>query len=294
MPLKPEVVALLGDQFTEDAIAEMLLPEAQTKLTAAGHVIRKKEDDESLISSRARELTDAEIGTKLGGVYQGIEDLIKETTGLVKRSNEKATDFNKRVLLELKTKADAATGGDEVLKQQIQTLTENLELANTTKEKDIATLKEQYFKKDIDSTVSSVLNKIAIAVPSTVKTDAEKQAFADNQRRLLKMQLLNDYTVKEDTDGNKLFYKGEILEKSTVNGAPLTAEDIIKRDFAPYIDVVTPKGGGAGSSGSGTGQGTFQTKADVYEHLKTSGMEEGTNAFTQAAAKIIKEQGIVN
>jgi hypothetical protein len=295
MPLNEEVTALLGDKFNQDAILDMLLPDAQTKLTASGHVIRKQADDDSYVASKAREMTDAEIGTKLGSVYQNLEDIIKETTGLTKKSNEKATDFNKRVLKELKIQADSATGGDEVLKQQIQTLTANLETAANEKETAVNEIKNGYFKKQVDFALSAELNGLNLAVPPHIKTDDEKKAFVANQRRLLKLQLTNDYTIKEDNDGNITFYKGDQLEKSQKDGKALSASEIIARDFTPYIDVTAPKGGGAGSQGGGNaGDTTFTTKEAVMAHLKASGLEEGSNKFTQAYAKIVKEQGIIN
>lgn len=295
MPLNEEVTALLGDKFTQEQILEQLLPDAQTVLTSKGHVIRTKEDDESYVASKARELTDAEIGTKLGSYFQGIEDQIKEVTGLTKKPNEKATEFNKRVLKELKIQADQATGGDEGLKQQIQTLTANLETATNEKETAVNEIKSNYFKKQVDFALSAELNGLNLAVPAHIKTDADKKTFVDNQRRLLKLQLTNDYTIKEDNDGNITFYKGDKLEASTANGKALSAAEIIARDFAPYIDVTTPKGGGAGSQGGGNaGGGTFQTKEEVMSHLKSNGYEEGTQKFNQEYAKIIKEQGIIN
>lgn len=293
MPLNEEVTALLGDKFTQDSILEMLLPDAQTKLTASGHVIRKKEDDDSYVASKAKELKDAEIGTHVGTLHQFYEDQIT-SLGFTKKSNEKTSEFQKRVLAELKLKADSATGGDSVYKEQIEVLTANLDKVTKQAETDISDLKNKNFKKQVDGLLSGELNTFPIAVPATIKTDAEKQAFAENQRRLLKLQLSNDYTVKEDNDGNILFYKGDVLEKSTTNGAPLTASDIIKRDFAAYMDITAAKGGGAGSSAQGNAAGTFQTKAEVYEHLKANGYEDGSNRLTQAAAKIIKEQGIIN
>lgn len=292
MPLNEEVTALLGDKFTQEQILEQLLPDAQSVLTAKGHVIRTKDDDDSYVASKAKELKDAEIGTHVGTLHQLYEDQIA-SLGFVKKPNEKTSEFQKRILADLKLKADSATGGDEILKQQIQTLTENLNAATTAKETEVSELKNKYFKKQVDSILSAELNQIAIAVPATIKTDAEKQAFAENQRRLLKLQLSSDYTVKEDNDGNVLFYKGDVLEKSTTNGAPLTASDIIKRDFAAYMDVTANRGGGAGSSASGSSAGTFQTKEEVYTHLKANGYEEGSNSLTQAAVKIIKEQGII-
>lgn len=295
MPLNEEVTALLGDKFTQEQILEQLLPDAQNVLAAKGHVIRTKEDDESYVASKARELTDAEIGSKLGSYFQGIEDQIKEVTGLTKKPNEKATEFNKRVLKELKIQADSATGGDELLKQQIQTLSANLEAATNENETAVNEIKSNYFKKQVDFALSAELNGLNLAVPAHIKTDAEKQAFIANQRRLLKLQLTNDYTIKEDNDGNITFYKGDKLEASTSNGKPLSASEIIARDFTPYIDVTIPKGGGAGSTGGGNASGqTFQTKEDVMNHLKSNGFEEGSQAFNREYAKIVKEQGIIN
>ncbi len=295
MPLNEEVTALIGGKFTQDQILEQLLPDAQTYLTTKGHVIRTQADDESYVASKARELTDAEINGKLGGLYQGIEDQIKEVTGLTKKSNEKATEFNKRVLKELKIQADAATGGDDALKQQIQTLSANLETALGEKESAVNEIKSGYFKKQVDFALSAELNGLNLAVPAHIKTDADKAAFIANQRRLLKLQLTNDYTIKEDSDGNITFYKGDQLEKSTKDGKALTANEIIARDFTPYIDITTPKGGGAGSQGGGNAGGaTFQTKAAVMDHLKSTGLEEGTQEFSKQYGKIVKEQGIIN
>jgi len=293
MPLNDEVKTLLGDKFNEDALAEMLLPEVQTKLSAT-HVIRTKEDDESFVSLKAKELKDAEIGSHVGTLHQYYEDQLL-SLGYKKNSNEKTTEFQKRVLADLKLKADQAAsgGGDDVYKQQISTLTSTIEALKTEKETEVSTLKEQYFKRQVDGLLSSELAKVAIALPATAKTDAEKQAFAETQKRLLKLQLTNDYTIKEDNDGNVVFYKGDQLQASTQDGKPLTADAIIARDFAAYIEAPVHQRGGAGSSGGGSAGGTFSTRKDVYDHLKANGYEEGSNRFTQAAQKIIKEQGIL-
>lgn len=293
MPLTDEVKAVIGDKFNEDQLAEMLIPEVTNRLGST-HVIRTKEDDESYVSSKAKELKDAEIGNYTKTIYQGLEDQIKEITGLTKGSNEKATDFNKRVLAELKVKADQATGGDEALRQQISTLTASMETLKTEKETEVSSLKDRYFKKQVDGLLSSTLSGVNIALPATLKTDAEKQSFANSQRDLIQTKLSTNYTIKEDNDGNVVFYKGDQLQMSTSNGKPLTASDIITRDFASYIDASSKQPGGAGSSGGGNSGGNFATKKDVYDHLKANGYEEGSNRLTQAAIKIIKEQGILS
>jgi hypothetical protein len=290
MPLNDEVKTLLGDKFNEDALVEMLTPDVTNRLSST-HVIRTKEDDESYVSTKAKELKDQEIGSHVGSLHQMYEDQIAGL-GFKKNSNEKTSDFQKRVLSELKLKADASTGGDEVLKQQIQTLTASIAELEAKSSQEKEELHNKYFKRQVDGLLSSALGGVTIALPSTVKTDAEKQAFADQQRGLIKLQLTTNYTIKEDNDGNVVFYKGDVLQSSAKDGKPLTANEIITRDFSSYIEVQGRQQGGAGSSG-GVKTGSFSTRAEVYEHLKAEGMEEGTNAFTKAAAKIIKEHGIV-
>lgn len=292
MPLTEEVKAVLGEKFNEDALIEMLTPDFTTKMGAT-HVIRTIEDDNSFVSSKAKELKDAEIGNHVGTLHQYYEDQLL-SLGYKKNSNEKTTDFQKRVLADLKVKADHSTGGDEVLKQQIQSLTSSMEALKNEKETEVSTLKDQYFKKQVDGMLSSTLGSVAIALPATVKTDAEKQSFAESTRDLLKTKLAANYTIKEDNDGNVVFYKGDQLQMSATNGKPLTAAEIVTRDFSSYIDTGAASKGGAGSSGQGNASGSFTTKKDVYEHLKANGYEEGSNRLTQAAMKIITEQGILS
>ena len=292
MPLTDEVKAVIGDKFTEDQLTEMLTPEVTTRLGST-HVIRTKEDDESYVSSKAKELKDAEIGSHVGTLHQHYENQLLEL-GYKKNSNEKTSDFQKRVLADLKVKADQATGGDEALRQQISQLTANMESLKSEKDTEVSGLKEKYFKKQVDGLLSSTLSSVNIALPTTVKTDAEKQSFAESTRDLLKTKLSTNYPIKEDNDGNVVFYKGDQLQMSATNGKPLTANEIIARDFSSYIDASSKQPGGAGSSGGGNSGGTFATKKDVYDHLKANGYEEGSNRLTQAAIKIIKEQGILS
>ena len=292
MPLTDEVKAVIGDKFNEDQLAEMLTPEVQTRLGST-HVIRTKEDDESYVSSKAKELKDAEIGSHVGTLHQFYEDQLL-SLGYKKNPNEKTSDMQKRVLADLKVKADQATGGDEALRQQISQLTANMESLKTEKDTEVSTLKEKYFKKQVDGLLSSTLASVNIALPTTVKTDAEKQSFADSTRDLLKTKLATNYTIKEDNDGNVVFYKGDQLQMSATNGKPLTANEIVLRDFPSYIDASSKQAGGAGSSSQGSQGGNFATKKEVYEHLEANGYEKGSNRLTQAAIKIIKEQGILD
>lgn len=291
MPLNDEVKAVLGDKFTQDALVEMLTPDFQTKL-AETHIIRTKDEDDSYVSSRAKELKDQEIGSYVNQLHQKYEDDIFELTGLRKKPTEKAHEFNKRIVRELKIKADGA-GGDESLKAQIQTLTETLTQKEQEHESAITTLKESAFKKQLKSVIGSEFNKVTIAVPAHLKTDAEKQTYINKQKSLLEADFLATYTPKEDNEGNIVYYQGDKLMNSTQDGKPLSAEQIISANYSAYFDVTVNRQGGAGSGQGGSQGGTFSTTEDVYKHLESKGMVRLTGEFNKEAAKLIKEHGII-
>lgn len=292
MPLNDEVKGLIGDKFTDDQIAEMLMPEAQTRL-AATHVIRTKEDDESFLSSHVEQEVNTKIGARIGEIHQKYEDDIFEITGLRKKSTEKAYEFNKRLLKELKTKSDTA-GGDQGLKDQIASLTDALTTKDTEHATKLTEMQTAAFKKQLDAVTSGVFDKQTIAIPAHITDDAGKQKYVDNQKRLLKQDFLNSFTPKEDNEGNITFYVGDKLQVSLKDGKPLTAEDLISDNYSSYFNVVAgQKQGGAGSGKDGIPSDGFSTMDDVYTYLKGKGLEMLTPEFNQAAIKLKKEHAII-
>lgn len=291
MPLTDEIKTLIGDKVTEDQLTDMLLPEAQTKLGAT-HVIRTKADDESYMTSQVTAGVDAKIGSKVAELHQIYEDSIKEVTGLTKKVTEKTSEFQKRVLADLKARADNA-GGDQALKDQIASLTETL----TSKEAEHATklteMQKAAFDKQLSVLIASEFDKKTIAIPAHITTDDAKQKYISDQKRLLKIDFLQRVTPKEDKEGNIVFYEGEKLLASTKDGKPLTADDLISEKYGSYFSVEKQKQGGAGSSGQGTSNGKFTTSAEVYAHLESEGLKPLTKEMSDAASKLIKDNGIV-
>lgn len=291
MPLTEEVKAVLGDQFTEANLIEQLTPDFHSKLGET-HVIRTKEDDESFVSSQVTAGVDAKIGEKIKELHQKYEDDILEVTGLRKKVNEKAYDFNKRILADLKTRSEA-TGGDQMLKDQIATLTESL----TTKETEHATklteIQKAAFQKQLKLVVKSEFDGRQIDIPAKITTEEAKQKYISDQKRLLEQDFLNKYTPKEDNDGNIVYYLGDKQQINTTNGQPLSASDLISSEYGSYFSTQATKLGGAGSGKDGLPANGFTTSEAIYAHLESKGLERFTHAFNTEAAKLIKEHGIV-
>lgn len=292
MPLNEEVTALLGDKFNADQLAEMLTPEVQTRLSST-HVIRTKEDDESFLSSHVSQEVDAKIGQRIGELHQKYEDDIFEITGLRKKATEKAYEFNKRLLKELKSKADGA-GGDQGLKDQIQSLTDTLTQKETEYATNLSSIQSAAFKKQLEIVTSGVFDSKNIDIPARITDDEGKQKYITDQKRLLRKDFLDRFTPKEDNEGNITFYVGDKLQVNNKDGKPLTAEELINDNYSSYFS--TPAGnkqGGAGSGKDGIPSSGFSTMDQIYTHLQGKGLEMNTKAFTDAAIKLKKEHGII-
>ena len=293
MPLDEAVKTILGANFTEAQIIDMVTPDVQTKLGAT-HVIRTKADDESYLASHVKQGVDAEIGGKIGELHQKYEDDIFEITGIRKKTTEKAYEFNKRLLKELKTKSDAS-GGDQALKDQIATLTETLTNKETEHATALTSVQQKAFAKQLSIVVKSEFDTKIIAVPAHISSDEDKQKYISTQKRILEQDFLSKYTPKEDNEGNIVYYIGDKLQSSTVNGKPLTASELIAAEYSTSFSAMEgKKQGGAGSGKDGIPADGFSTKEQVYAHLETvKGLTPLTKEFTDQARKLIKEHGII-
>ena len=232
----------------------------------------------------------------------------KELKELTEQLNAKMADFQKKSddlqkLLEGKVdaaKMDAIKAAQDKIGADVVKLNDELEkfqLKMKTQETKGMSF-EDMLRKDITaeqlkSVIGSEFNKVTIAVPVHLKTDAEKQNYINKQKSLLEADFLATYTPKEDNEGNIVYYHGDKLMNSTQDGKPLSAEQIISANYSAYFDVSTGRQGGAGSGQSGSSGGTFSTTEDVYKHLESKGLVRLTGEFNKEAAKLIKEHGIL-
>lgn len=292
MPLDQAVKDALGDKFTEAQLIDQLMPDVQTKLGET-HIIRTKEDDDSLVSSRVTQEVDAKISAKISEAHQKYDDDIFEITGLRKKVNEKTYEFNKRVLADLKAKA-AGAGGDQALKDQITSLTETLTQKDNDHATELTKIQQGAFEKQLKLIVKAEFDGRNIDIPAKITTDEAKQKYINDQKRLLEQDFLSKYTPKEDSEGNIVYYLGEKIQQNTTNGKPLTASELISADYGSYFSAPGNKQTGAGSGKEGIPAEGFSSTEQVYEYLeKSKNMEPGSLAFTNEARKLIKEHGII-
>lgn len=289
MPLTDEIKALLGDKATEETLIEMLAPEATRHLESKGHIIRTKDQDESYISSKVEEF----IKPRIAELHKKYDDDFFEVLGERKSPNQKTYDFAKEKLAELKSLRATAGKGDQVLQDKIKQLETTISTIKSTHEGEISALKEASFKTSLNAQISSVLDAVTIAIPAHLTTDTEKAAFIASQKQMLKADFLQNFTAKEDENGNLVFYKGESLQSSTKDGKPLSASDLISENYKHYFAKDVRTQGGAGSGQGGDHVNGFKTTQEVYNYLKEQGIDEESKEYSDKALELIRKHGIV-
>lgn len=291
---KPELKTGLIGALREDVL---------TVLKADG-VYRTKEEEETFLSNYEKTIipqkVDAEIGNKIRETYDRLDKDIEEVTGLKKGPHEKTYEFNKRVLAKLKADAAAGTGGDNVLRQQLEAAQKELEARKDYVPKsELDKVQSQYFTKDVNARIQSALGRHQIATPAHITDDAAKKQFADSQSRFIAGDFLARFTAKADAEGNLTFFEGDKLLTDSKTAKPLTEAEIIEKHYGAYFVPVKAPGKGAGSGGgsgndSDPSESDLKTKADVNEFLDKKGLVIGDRKRNEEYKRILAEQGITS
>ena len=292
---KPELKSGLIGALREDVLAVL----------KTDGVYRTKEEEQAFLSNYEKTVipqkVDAEIGNKIRETYDRFDKDIEEVTGLKKGPHEKTYEFNKRVLAKLKADAAAGTGGDEVLRQQLEAAQKELEQRKDYVPKsELEKLQEQYFKKDLNARIQSALGKQNIAIPAHITDDAGKKAYLETQSRFIAGDFLSSFTAKTDAEGNVTYFEGDRLLTDPKTAKPLTEQQIIEANYGAYFVPAKAPAKGAGSGKGGGADDTdpaeadLKTKADVNDYLDKKGLVMGDKKRNEEYKRILTEQGITS
>lgn len=292
---KPELKSGLIGALREDVLAVL----------KTDGVYRTKEEEQAFLSNYEKTVipqkVDAEIGNKIRETYDRFDKDIEEVTGLKKGPHEKTYEFNKRVLAKLKADAAAGTGGDEVLRQQLEAAQKELEQRKDYVPKsELEKLQEQYFKKDLNARIQSALGKQNIAIPAHITDDAGKKAYLETQSRFIAGDFLSRFTAKTDAEGNVTYFEGDRLLTDPKTAKPLTEQQIIEANYGAYFVPAKAPAKGAGSGKGGGADDTdpaeadLKTKADVNDYLDKKGLVMGDKKRNEEYKRILTEQGITS
>lgn len=272
------------------------------------------------------------IAKKTGEIYGALDNDVLEVSGIAKNGTEKTYEYTKRVIKEIKAKADDAAK----LQGQIDSLTKEkarLEKAIADGSADAETAKALKQAKADLASITTQYNELNTKYNNAV-ADHEKEIFGikvDNAlqsasaglkfkaglpesvtRVILsqaaeKVKAMNPEAIDDGKGGKVIVFKGEdgaILRNPNNQLNPYTAAELLTKELEA-MDVLDKgrkqQGGGTGNSG-GSGDGKAidvtgaKTRTEAYDMIAASlmsqGMTVGSAQFDAAMSQAWKDNNI--
>ena len=272
------------------------------------------------------------IAKKTGEIYGALDNDVLEVSGIAKNGTEKTYEYTKRVIKEIKAKADDAAK----LQGQIDSLTKEkarLEKAIADGSADAETAKALKQAKADLASITTQFNELNTKYNNAV-ADHEKEIFGikvDNAlqsasaglkfkaglpesvtRVILsqaaeKVKAMRPEAIDDGKGGKVIVFKGEdgaILRNPNNQLNPYTAAELLTKELEA-MDVLDKgrkqQGGGTGSHGGG-GDGNAidvtgaKTRTEAYDMIAASlmaqGMTVGSAQFDAAMSQAWKDNNI--
>lgn len=272
------------------------------------------------------------IAKKTGEIYGALDNDVLEVSGIAKNGTEKTYEYTKRVIKEIKAKADDAAK----LQGQIDSLTKEkarLEKAIADGSADAETAKALKQAKADLASITTQYNELNTKYNNAV-ADHEKEIFGikvDNAlqsasaglkfkaglpesvtRVILsqaaeKVKAMRPEAIDDGKGGKVIVFKGEdgaILRNPNNQLNPYTAAELLTKELEA-MDVLDKgrkqQGGGTGNSG-GSGDGKAidvtgaKTRTEAYDMIAASlmsqGMTVGSAKFDEAMSQAWKDNNI--
>lgn len=270
------------------------------------------------------------IGTRIGEIYGNLDNDILAASGMTKNGTEKTYAYAKRVIGEIKAKAESASelakqvealtsekarieklvaegGNAEAQKQLAQAKTD---LADITKKyTELADAMEQAKAEHARELFSL---RVAGELENATKGIKMKQSLPDAVRNVVLNQVLSELKAVadyEDMDGKQtLVFKGangEILRNQSAGLAPFTASELISRklDEMGVLEKGRTQGGAGSKAGSiGNADGIIdvssaktQVEAEnlIHDYLTKQGLTRGSKEYESKKSEIWKGNDII-
>lgn len=272
------------------------------------------------------------IAKKTGEIYGALDNDVLEVSGIAKNGTEKTYEYTKRVIKEIKAKADDAAK----LQGQIDSLTKEkarLEKAIADGSADAETAKALKQAKADLASITTQYNELNTKYNNAV-ADHEKEIFGIKVENALqsasaglkfkaglpesvtrvilsqaaeKVKAMHPEAIDDGKGGKVIVFKGEdgaILRNPNNQLNPYTAAELLTKELEA-MDVLDKgrrqQGGGTGNSG-GSGDGKAidvtgaKTRTEAYDMIAASlmsqGMTVGSAQFDAAMSQAWKDNNI--
>lgn len=258
---------------------------------AAKFVIRTQEEDTNFQTNLITSEVEKHLGAKISEVHTRYDDDIYAIVGQRKKSDEKTYDFNKRILSDLKSRAEKAADYEA----EITRLNEAVRKGGGEKlAADLENVKGEYARfKDEKEKELDKLKKDNSDFKKRTKLEAKLNAFEfsdsipESVRSVVIQNQLNELLSISDLQNDELIFldeKGAPLRNKNNNLNPYTADellaerlkDIIKKKRVIPGAPIPPVKGEIKSLPD-----TVKTKLQLGDWLVTQGFKRGTPEYDE-------------
>lgn len=263
-------------------------------------IIRTTDEETTYLENFKTAEVEKAISPKISEVHTRYDEDIFGVTGLRKKPDEKTYDFNKRILAELKSKADKTS----VFEQEIASLKEKVgknadakllaDLENTQREfADFKTAKEAEIEKMRKENDQSKKRSVIEAELNTFEFDP---TIKENVLKVYKQTVVNELMENSEyREGSLVFLddKGNPMRNKANNLAAYTANEIVAERLK---DVVKQKRVIPGAPPLGDPKGnprvvpdSVKTKVELADHLMKEGLKRGSKEYDEAYLELSKD-----
>lgn len=291
--LKKGLISSFKSDFTES-------------LKSEGVILRSPDEEKEFLSNYEKNIipakVESEIGQKVRAVHDQYDNDLFELTGERKQPHEKTYDFLKRKMADLK-KQKKDGNDDPVLADKIKTLENQIkEREGWVSPAEVAKIKDKHFKDNVNLRLGVNMDKRPLSIPDHITEERAKQEYVSKKREMLSLHFLNQFTPKEDNEGNVVYYLEDQIQIDTHTGKPLNEGQLLDKfygaDFVP--EKKATHGAGSGKNGTQSKvdvhEASLKNKAQVIEHLNEKfadkGIKMGNTEYNKEYQRIIKDYAI--
>ena len=263
-------------------------------------IIRTSDEEKTYLENFKSAEIERAIAPKISEVHSRYDEDILSVTGLKKRPEEKTYDFNKRVLAELKSKADkhpeleaeiaslkekVGKNADAKILADLENVRAEFAAFKTSKEKEVEDLRKETELSRKRAIIEAEVN--SFEYDTTVKEGVLK-VYRDNVINAL-------LQASEFRDNNLVFLdeKGNPLRNQNNSLAPYTANEIVGerlKDVIKQKRVIpgAPKVGDPKTPPK-TVPDSVKSKVQLSQHLMSEGYKRGTKEYDELYSELGKD-----
>jgi len=273
-------------------------------------VIQDEAENVAFLDRYKKDVIEKEIPGKIREVYDYLDKELKEASGVERETNEKTSDYLKRVVkskadavnasaLKIKQLEDAIAAGDTsaAMKKRLEDEEQRFKKLLSDKDKELADVKGEAARTRKAADIKLIYGELKKGFVKTLPP-----MFAAVETAVLGEVV----SASVEKDGRLYMANADGSIKKDASYNEITVEDYLKAAFKEVTETKKTQGGG-GSGGAGAEPGTdpskltdenfpmradIKTKAALMDYMISLGLKQGTEQFTKIYAKFGRQMAL--